>query len=164
MDIRGFTSWSEAHTPEAVVSMLNAYFDTAAQFLPEQRVIKVKHTGDEILAVFATPAEALQTMVPLRGAITIFLSAYGLAAGIGIHSGPLVEGLIGSQEVKAYDIIGDTVNTGKRICDQASGGEILISYACYERLKDLVATSEPRSITAKGKKESILVYPVQRLL
>jgi adenylate cyclase len=163
MDIRGFTSWSETHTPEEVVTMLNTYFATAAPYLPENRVIKVKYTGDEILAVFATAEDALQMVLPLRTAISSFLSAYHLAAGIGMHSGPLVEGLIGSQQVKAYDIIGDTVNTGKRICDQAAGGEILISQACYEKLRDIAQVNAPRTITAKGKKETLEVYPVQSL-
>lgn len=164
MDIRGFTRWSETKTPEEVVTMLNAYFDIAEKFWEETTVIKVKHTGDEILAVFATAEDALRTAIQLREAIETFLRAYGLSAGIGLHCGQLVEGLIGSRQVKAYDIIGDTVNTGKRICDQAAGGEILVSQACYTKIRDLVTAAEPKVITAKGKKDTLCLYPVQGLV
>ncbi len=123
-------------------------------------MIKVKHTGDEILTVFASPEDALRTVLQLRDAITGFLRPYALSAGTGVHCGPLVEGLIGSREVKAYDIIGDTVNTGKRICDQATGDEILLSQACYEKLQSSIVIAEPRTIVAKGKQDSLRVYPV----
>jgi class 3 adenylate cyclase len=163
MDIRGFTSWSETKSPEEVVTMLNAYFYIAEQLWQDAEPIKVKHTGDEILAVFAATETAVTAAIRLRDSVKSFLQGYGLSAGIGIHSGELVEGLIGSENVKAYDIIGDTVNTGKRICDQATGNEILISQACYMNVRDRVAILEPRAIHAKGKKEAIQVYPIQRL-
>jgi len=163
MDIRGFTRWSESKHPEEVVAMLNTYFETAEQFFDESCVIKVKHTGDEILTVFTSPEAGLRTVLQLRDAMTDFLRPYALSAGTGVHCGPLVEGLIGSREVKAYDIIGDTVNTGKRICDQAAGDEILLSQACYEKLQSSIVIGEPRTIVAKGKQDSLRVYPVMNL-
>ena len=161
MDIRGFTSWSERKTPEEVVSMLNAYFTLAEKFLDQVETIKVKHTGDEILAVFPDPENALQAALLFREAIGTALRPHDLSAGIGVHSGQLVEGLIGSEHIKAYDIIGDTVNTGKRICDKAAGGEVLVSQACYEKIAERLSVSEARSIEAKGKKETLQVYLVQ---
>ncbi len=89
-----------------------------------------------------------------------YLKKFDLSAGIGIHCGLLVEGLIGSRDVKIYDIIGDTVNTSKRICDQAAGGELLITEEVLLPLKQDVTVDEPRYLTAKGKKEPIKVYPV----
>ncbi len=164
MDIRGFTSWSETKPPEAVVTMLNNYFETAEQLWQEsEKIIKVKHTGDEIMAVFSTASGALDIAVRLREETQTFLDPYRLSAGIGIHSGQLVEGLIGSKDVKTYDIIGDTVNTAKRICDQAAGGEVLISQACYTTLSEFITVLEPRFITAKGKKDALQVYPVRGL-
>ncbi len=160
MDIRGFTHWSETRHPEEVVAMLNAYFETAEQFLDDRDVIKVKHTGDEILAVFASADDGLHTVLQLRDTMTSFLRQHALSAGIGVHCGPLVEGLIGSRAVKAYDIIGDTVNTGKRICDQALGEEILLSQNCYDKLQTSVEIGEPRDIVAKGKQDALRVYPV----
>lgn len=160
MDIRGFTSWSETKTPEEVVAMLNAYFETAEMLWANSEVIKVKHTADEIMAVFPTADAALHTALQLREQIGNFLKSYGLSAGIGVHRGPLVEGLIGSQDVKTYDIIGDTVNTAKRICDHAAGGEVLISHECYSKISQSLEILEPRLITVKGKREALQVYPV----
>jgi class 3 adenylate cyclase len=165
MDIRGFTSWSETKTPEEVVTMLNAYFETAEKLWTHSaKVIKVKHTADEIMAVFLTAENAIYTALQLCEGISNFLNTYGLSAGIGIHCGQLVEGLIGSTDVKTYDIIGDTVNTGKRICDKAAGGEILISQECYTKLSDVIHVFEPKLIDAKGKSEALQVYPVQGLV
>ena len=160
MDIRGFTRWSEMKTPEEVVAMLNAYFDTAEMLWAKSDVIKVKHTADEIMAVFPTAAAAVQAALQLRALIGNFLRSHGLFAGIGVHCGPLVEGLIGSTDVKTYDIIGDTVNTTKRICDQAAGGEVLISQACYALVREFVTTLEPKMLTVKGKRDALQVYPV----
>ena len=135
MDIRGFTSWSENRTPETVVNMLNDYFEQAEQIWTTSSVIKTKHTADEIMAIFPAEMDAVSSAVRLNHEIGNFLKPFNLTAGIGIHNGYLVEGLIGSKEVKMYDIIGDTVNTGKRICDQALGGEILVSQAIFDKLK-----------------------------
>lgn len=163
MDIRGFTGWSEQKTPEEVVSMLNNYFERAEQIWKTTKdVIKIKHTGDEIMAVCSTAKGAVEMALRLRETIQEFLTLYHLSAGIGIHSGQLVEGLIGSKEVKAYDIIGDTVNTAKRLCDRAEGGEILISQACYDNVHTFFTFLEPRRISAKGKRETLQVYPVQK--
>ncbi len=163
MDIRGFTGWSESKSPEEVVSMLNAYFDMAEKLLDPQEVIKLKYTADEILAVFAQAEHALRAAFRIRASIGSYLRSFGLSAGIGLHTGPLVEGLIGSTRVKAYDIIGDTVNTGKRICDNADGGEILLSETCYAALRQSIITLPPKSLQLKGKHGTFLVYPVTDL-
>ncbi|MBD3306906.1 adenylate/guanylate cyclase domain-containing protein [candidate division KSB3 bacterium] len=162
MDIRGFTQWSEPQHPEDVVTMLNAYFGIAETLWRHSpAVIKVKYTGDEVMIVFSTATDALSLALQLRDEIQTFLSEYELSAGIGIHSGQLVEGLMGSEEVKAYDIIGDTVNTAKRICDKAAGGEILLSHHCYGAISNSVVVSSPRLLSVKGKSEALRVYLVQ---
>lgn len=163
MDIRGFTSWSENRTPEIVVKMLNDYFEEAEKIWNKSKVIKTKHTADEIMAIFPDEKSAVQSAFALKQSMSDFLKTYDLSAGIGIHSGLLVEGLIGSKDVKIYDIIGDTVNTSKRICDQALGGELLISEAVYTSIKDQVVADSPRSLKAKGKKEPIKVFPIQEV-
>jgi len=91
------------------------------------------------------------------------LDRFGLSAGIGIHAGVLVEGLIGSREVKGYDVIGDTVNTAKRICDSAAGGEVLISEEVRKALGSKAVVGRSRQIKAKGKTEPLTVYALQGL-
>jgi len=159
MDIRGFTAWSEAETPERVVHMLNDYFEAAERCWSRatefSQVIKVKHTGDEVMIVFGTAQAAIATAVCLRETIQILLEKYQLGAGIGIHSGPLVEGLLGSREVRGYDIIGDTVNTAKRICDHAATGEVLVSCGLYQHLRGAPDTAAIRLVSVKGKSEPL---------
>jgi len=160
IDIRGFTRWSEQHSPESVVTMLNAYFEKAEQVWQGVKIIKIKYTADEIMAVFEDSKCSVKNALLLNQQVTPFLAQYGLSAGIGVHQGHLIEGLIGSKDIKMYDIIGDTVNTAKRICDQAQGGEVLISETVHEQLKDSIDVLEAKFLTAKGKSEPLKVFPV----
>ncbi len=66
-----------------------------------------------------------------------------------------MEGLLGSQNVRGYDIIGDTVNTAKRICDHAKADEILLSQTCYEALSPPPAVVETRQVKVKGKTQAL---------
>lgn len=163
MDIRGFTAWSEQQTPEQVVDMLNGCFAAAEPVCEQFKAIKVKHTGDEIMAVFDQPTDAVAAGQELREKLTTLLQDYGLSAGAGIHFGELVEGLIGGEKVRSYDIIGDTVNTAKRLCDAAHGGELLLSRAVVTesaRIEPTLLQQLPevfREISMKGKQNPIQV-------
>ncbi|MDH4162226.1 MAG: hypothetical protein OEW15_05990 [Nitrospirota bacterium] len=75
-----------------------------------------------------------------------------------------MEGLIGSSEVKGYDVIGDTVNTAKRICDKASGGEVLLSENSKRLLEGGADFGEPVQIAAKGKAELLTVYKLRNIV
>lgn len=163
MDIREFTQWSETQTPEDVVNILNAYFETAERIWSASSTIKTKLTADEVMIVFPTEQDAVSAAIELRKEVGPFLQRYKLSVGIGLHSGPLVEGLLGSKEVKGYDVIGDTVNTAKRLCEAAEGGEILISSDVYAALGDIATVSKERHITVKGKTEPISVYSLNLL-
>lgn len=161
MDIRGFTRWSEYQPPEKVVAMLNSYFEAAEQVWLRFATIKAKLSGDEIMVIFSTEEDASRAALELRKEIAPFLRAYGLDIGIGLYTGPLVEGLMGSKDVKGYDVVGDTVNTANRICDAASDGEILISKSIYKAVSRLAVVLEPRHIMVKGKDEPLTVYSLQ---
>ncbi|MDT8448264.1 MAG: adenylate/guanylate cyclase domain-containing protein [bacterium] len=157
MDIRGFTAWAEAKSPEAVVSMLNGYFELCESVWGQWEAIKVKHTADEIMAIFSDTSAAYNAALEARALVGPYLAQDGLAAGIGLHVGEVVEGLIGSKEVKVYDIIGDTANTTKRICDRAEAGEILLSEEMSRRITDFPTGAAARKIEVKGKSEPIPV-------
>ncbi len=163
MDIRGFTAWSEAHSPEEVVAMLNTYFETAEDVWLDAGAIKAKLTGDEVMAVFPGAAQALRGAQGLRAAIGPVLRRYGLQAGAGVHVGPLVEGLVGSRHLKGYDVLGDTVNTAKRICDMAPGGAVLISEAVL-RGEPATPVGPAMTVDLKGKTEPLTVYPLSEAL
>jgi adenylate cyclase len=150
MDVRGFTQWSESRTPEEVVGMLNQYFSTAEAIWCTYSSIKVKLTADARTALNAA-RDLVLTTIP-------HLAKVGIAAGIGVHVGPLVEGLVGSERIQGYDVIGDTVNTSKRLCDAARGGEILFSEAVCDALGGSIPSRSQRQISVKGKSSPLTVY------
>lgn len=163
MDIRGFTAWSEANTPDAVVELLNGYFATAERVLMGYAVVKTQFIGDEVMCVLAEAPVALEAARELGAAEAGFLAGHGLSAGIGLHRGALIEGVIGAPEVKSYTVIGDTVNTAKRVCDQAAGGEVLLTEPLRRELEATgggVPLATPRTLPLKGKREPLTVYPI----
>lgn len=161
MDIRGFTAWSEPRSPEDVVNMLNRYYQTAEVVLSQHHVIKFKFSADEVLAVFPEVEDALQAAIQLRVQISNLLTRHALGVGIGVHGGDVVEGMVGSKDIKFYDVIGDTVNTAKRLETAAAPGEILISDAARLALGQTFRVGARRLIEVKGKQEPLPVYPLE---
>jgi class 3 adenylate cyclase len=161
MDIRGFTEWSENQQPELVVSMLNRYYESSETVLGGSGVIQLKFTADEIMAFFASSDEAIQAAFALHDITGSILDEYGLKVGTGLHVGSVVEGLLGSSELKRYDIIGDTVNTAKRICSAADSDELLVSRQLFLKTEGLCRLIEFREITAKGKSAPLEVCVVR---
>lgn len=163
MDIRGFTRWSEVKSPEEVVDLLNQYYHIAESILDRPETIKFKISADEVLAVFSTVESAIETALNLRLNVNTVLSNYSLGVGIGLHTGLLVEGLLGTTGVKFYDVIGDTVNTAKRIESAALSNEVLISETIRTLLGESLHIGVEREIIAKGKENPVVVYPVHGL-
>lgn len=165
VDIRGFTQWSELQNPETVVAMLNQYFEIGEScwlLNPEfnQHLIKTKYTGDEIMLVMSDAKNAIQLAQLLSKKLNAFLKDFSLGTGIGIHCGFLVEGLLGSQKVKAYDVIGDTVNTAKRICDHAISGEILVSENLWLKHSTNHVCTQQQQVKVKGKREPLTLFSI----
>lgn len=159
MDIRGFTPWSEAHSPQAVVDLVNHFYRTAEPIIKAHNGFKIQMTGDEIMTRFYTPDDALHAALALQPAIARNLQPYGLSAGIGVHMGDVVEGLVGSEHTRQYGVFGDTVNTAARLQGQAQANEIVISESTWRELKPephgLKVTA--RELTLKGKAEALPV-------
>jgi class 3 adenylate cyclase len=156
-DIRGFTKWSEAHSPEEVLLMLDGMYTAAEHACAQFRPARTKHTGDEVMMFFAEPFVAAQAALALRSEIQAFLSLYGLDVGIGMHHGEVIEGLVGASRTKAYDILGDTVNTAKRVCDNANAGSILVTFTFYEACRGRIQIASDQPIHAKGKSSVLIV-------
>lgn len=156
MDIRGFTAWSESEAPEAVVRMLDAYYLMCETILQPLAPIKIKFTADEMMTVFADKAQAYMAAQLLQRAARDVLGPYRLGVGIGLHAGPVVEGLLGSANVKAYEVIGDVVNTASRLCAAAGEGELLVSLAALPG--EAPSGAELRQVEAKGKRDPVTAY------
>lgn len=124
IDIRGFTAWSESHPPEAVIDMLNHFYAAVLQACGPT-LIKSKMSGDEVLMVLPASPSALNVMQLALQAATQAVAPMNLTAGAGLWLGPVVEGFFGAKSSPIHDVIGDTVNTAKRLCDHAHGGQLL---------------------------------------
>jgi class 3 adenylate cyclase len=158
LDIRGFTKWSENESPENVVNMLNEYYLNAEKLIIHLKKLKIKYTADKIMIVFEDVDSAGIASVILRNNLNEQLAQYQLSVGGGLHVGPVVEGLIGSLDHKIFDVMGDTVNTTKRFCDNAKGAEILVSSEFISQSNGKVFSTSSREVILKGKEKPHLVF------
>jgi adenylate cyclase len=156
MDMRGFTAWSESQAPETVVAGLGAYYLSAEEVFARHPPVRSKFSADEIMAVYTDSSQALAAARELATVQRETLDARGLGAGIGLHWGPVIEGLIGGSAKKQFDVVGDTVNTAKRIEGEAAPGEILASEAF--RAAASAQSRAERRVVVKGKTVPILVH------
>jgi adenylate cyclase len=170
-DIRGFTSFSEKQSPEELVAILNHYLAAAADAVLAQEGTIDKFMGDAIMAWFNAPLpqpdhtlRAVRAALALRTAIQALhakLPPEGqLSFGVGIHYGDVVLGLIGTEKRVEYTAIGDSVNTTKRIQENAAKDQILISMEAYEKVKDVVEARAYVPLQVKGKTTPIVVFEV----
>lgn len=170
-DIRDFTSFSERCDPEELVSVLNRYLGAATEAVLAQEGTIDKFMGDAVMAFFNEPIpqtehtfRAVRAALNMREAIFTLRDQmtpeYRLSFGIGIHCGEAILGLIGTQKRIEYTAIGDSVNTAKRIQENAAPGQILISAQAYQQVQNQVIASPVSSILAKGKRNPLLVYEV----
>lgn len=153
MDIRGFTAWSEQADPKDVVAMLNHYYTAAEKIISRHHGHKPNLTADEMMSRFVAPDDALETAQELQQTLGQLLQPYHLAVGIGLHTGEIIEGLMGSETTRKYDIIGDVVNTAKRLESAAGRGEILLSATTYQKLSMRPPRVSFRSLQVKGKSQ-----------
>jgi adenylate cyclase len=176
-DIRGFTSASERSTPEAVVAQLNEYFGVMVDVLFRHQGTLDKFVGDMVMGLFGAPlpdphhadhavAAALEMSVELDR-LNATWEAQGrpvLDIGIGINSGEMIAGNIGSSAIMSYTVIGDAVNLGSRLesLNKEYGTRLLISQATKDRLTSPVATRLVGEVTVKGRRQPVVVYEVRR--
>jgi len=160
MDIRGFTAWTEQVDPQQAVHMLNTYYNAAETIISDYRGHKPNFTADEVMTRFNTPEAALHAALDLQDVLQSTLISFNLAVGIGLHTGEVIEGLMGSDHTRKYDIIGDAVNTAKRLESSAGQGEIVMSAATYQALPYKLDHVTSRNLQVKGKAETLEAFAV----
>jgi adenylate cyclase len=174
-DIRDFTSMSEKLTPEEVVSMLNEYLSEMTDIIFANKGTLDKFIGDAVMAVFGSPIfladhaqRAVRTAVMMIKRLNELNEKWvkegkrTLKIGIGINSGEVIAGNMGSLKRMEYTVIGDNVNLASRLesMNKELGTEILISENTYKEVKDIVKVRKFENIKIRGKEESITVYEV----
>jgi adenylate cyclase len=174
-DIRGFTRMSDGAAPEPLVDMLNEYFELMVETLFKFEGTLDKFMGDGIMALWGAPVVtkddavravecAVEQMEVLRAFNTRRRAegAPALEIGIGIHTGPVVAGYIGSSKALSYTVIGDTANTSARLCGAAGAGEILVSGSTLAQLGSRFEYQELPPLQLKGKEKPFRCYAIQR--
>jgi len=170
IDVCGFTAISESAPPNTVVTMINTYFDVMVKEIMAQEGFVDKFIGDAIMAVFKGPYHldrAVDTALAVRNRINNLPEIDGVnefrpKVSIGIKSGEMISGNIGSASLKRldYTVIGDTVNTAARLQDAAKPNQIVISQDCYEKIKESFKCKEVGSIQLKNKSLPMVIYEV----
>jgi adenylate cyclase len=175
-DVRGFTAFSEGHTPEEVVSMLNEYFAIMVRIINKNNGVVDKFIGDAIMAVWGAPKSTgndtywcIKACLEMRKALNdlnelrITRGQTPIMIGMGVHAGPAISGTIGSEERMEYTVIGDTVNQTSRIeaSTKAFGADLLISNEAAEEIKSNFKLEFAGSAEVKGKVEALKLYKVR---
>ncbi|CAM3303419.1 response regulator [Aequorivita lipolytica] len=170
IDLCGFTKISETTPADTVVSMINTYFDVMVQEIMEQQGFIDKFIGDAVMAVFRGDYHldrAIDAALAVRNKINNIAKIEGLPdfepkVSIGIKSGEMISGNIGSASLKRldYTVIGDTVNTAARLQDAAKPDQIIIGESCYNTVKEAFKCRKLESIKVKNKTELLIVYEV----
>lgn len=153
IDLRGFTAWADTRSPREVVDMLNDFYARVERaVLPVATPIRIKFTADEAMVVMQDASQALAAARAIRTDTADYLKSIGLGAGIGVHAGPAIKGMLGAGETRLFDVIGDTINVAKRLCDAAKAGEMIVSEAVVDKLQsDALQTESQVSLDLKGK-------------
>jgi class 3 adenylate cyclase len=175
-DIRRFTALAEQLPPALVVELLNDYFTRVIAVVMQNEGMVDKLMGDSVMALFGAPISlgndslrAVRCAIEMQQAVEVFnreRSARNLPPvemGIGINTGAVIAGNIGSAERMEYTVIGDSVNIAARLQGLARPGEILISQATYLQVRDRVKATAMETMTLKGKTLTVAVYRLEGL-
>ena len=167
IDICGFTSISEKESPNTVVKLLNDYFDVMVKEIIAQNGIIDKFIGDCVMAVFKGDYHldrAIDASIAIRNSINNLPTESGFSpkVSIGINSGEMISGNIGSATLKRLDftVIGDNVNTSQRLQSAAAVGQIVIPEKCYEKVKKSFKCEKIGTISLKNKTKEVTIYEV----
>jgi len=172
-DLRGFTAMSERLAPEDVLSMINMYLETMTDIILEYGGTIDEFIGDAILVIFGAPVSekndaekaiacALEMQLAMKS-VNERNKEHGLPEiemGIGINTGEVIVGNIGSIKRSKYGVIGSQVNLTSRIESFTIGGQILVSQSTIDEHKDILRIDDTMEIIPKGVKEPISIYEI----
>ncbi|HMQ30962.1 MAG TPA: adenylate/guanylate cyclase domain-containing protein [Chloroflexaceae bacterium] len=166
-DLRGFTSLAERLGPPELVALLNRYYGAASQAVLAEGGTIDKFMGDALMALFNAPAQQPDhALRACRAALAMQRAIAPIAAeapdmprfGIGVNTGAALVGNIGSEAVRNFTAIGDSVNLASRLQSRAEGGHVLIGASTYAQVRDHVEAAPLGRLQVKGKAEAVEVY------
>jgi len=172
-DIRGFTTVTERGEPEEIVGMLNEYFTRMVEIVFRHHGTLDKFVGDMVMALFGAPLDDPQHPDHAAGAALDMLDALKtlnaqwraeghpeLDIGIGINTGPMIAGNIGSEAIMSYTVVGDAVNLGSRLesLNKEYGTRIIISETTRDRLSSRYRVRPLGEVIVKGKTRPVAIF------
>ena len=168
-DIRGFTAYTERMDSAEVVDFVNQHMTALTAVVYEHRGVVDKFVGDLVMAVFGAPksygddaqraVRCAQGMIAARRRLNE-ASRYRVDVGIGIASGAVVAGLMGSKDRLSYTVLGERVNLASRLCSIAGPMEILIDETTHERVGAVIAAAALPGLALKGFRDAMAAYRV----
>jgi class 3 adenylate cyclase len=170
-DVRGFTGISENMQPEELVRVLNIYLSTVIQAVLNHGGMVNKFGGDSVMAIWNAPTlceehalSATKAAIDIQRAVKELQEREAelpkMDFGIGINTGKVVAGNMGSEDRLEYSVVGDAVNIAARITSLAEAGKVWISSGTYELVKDYIVAKPLEPFVVKGKREPIVAYEV----
>jgi adenylate cyclase len=170
-DIRGFTSMSESMEAKEIVYMLNTYFEVMVDVIFSFEGTLDKFVGDEIMALFGAPKgihegarKAVECGLEMQASLEVYNTtriAEGkkpISIGIGINTGEVVCGALGSTKTLQYTVVGDPVNLASRLCSVAKPGEVIVGEATWKQCSDYFIADKLQPVMVKGKSKPIQIY------
>jgi class 3 adenylate cyclase len=175
-DVRGFTPVAERLDPEAVVLLLNEFYNLMIETTFKHDGTLDKFLGDGVMCIFGAPIarpdhamQAVRTALDMQAGIAELSARFTregrppIAVGIGVSAGEVVAGTVGSEDRMEYTAIGDSVNVAARLESIAKPGQVLISQRTFEMVDDRVQAKARGAIKVKGKEDEVEVYEVMGL-
>ncbi len=171
-DLRGFTSYAELGAPDQVVAMLNRYFGVAVPLILEQGGTVDKFVGDSMMAIWGAPnRQADHALRGARAALAMQAAMRDVVARnpgfpcfrIGLNTGPALVGNIGSEQIRNFTAIGDTVNLAARLQEIAQPGEVVIGPATCEAIRHQAVLRPLGPIQVRGKEQAVEAFVLERL-
>ena len=172
-DLRGFSDLSDSQDPETMVRVLNRYLEAMTRVIEHYDGVIDEFIGDAILTVFGIPEEktddpnrAIACALAMQHQLSELnheFSAEGLPLlemGIGINSGPVIVGNLGSEARTKYGIVGTVVNIASRIESNTVGGQVLVGEDTYAYVGQLATVAPPMTVMMKGLRKPLVCYPV----
>lgn len=171
-DVREFSGWSERMEPEVVVEVMNAFLGRAVEAVFKHGGAVDKFTGDGLMAIFGAPvslpdharsATAAGLEIAGTACSIVHPSLHNaLLVGCGVNSGQMIVGNIGSERRLDYTAMGDAVNVARRLCDEAAGGQVLVTDTTHARLEGCLA-EDMGVLQVKHRREPVRAYAVTSL-
>jgi adenylate cyclase len=175
-DIRGFTTMSDGRPPQEIVNTLNEYFEVMVDILFKYSGTLDKFVGDEIIGLFGAPIpiedapfKAVSCALAMMQALEEFNRTRAaenmppLRIGVGINTGTVITGSIGSTRALQYTAIGDAMNVASRLVNIAGSGDVIVSEDTFRHIAGRVEAQQLPPVKVKGKAEELKIYRVTGL-